>query len=115
MITTTQMYWLVTLNSIVFSSIIMSVILGVIAFTSLMMALDDSASPWITVILGVVACFFMTVAILMPTTKQMAAIIIVPKIANSEKVQTVGNRLYDLAVERMDELKPARAKEGGAK
>ena len=48
-----------------------------------------------------------------PTTKQMAAVIVVPKIANSEKVQTVGNRLYDLAVEWMDELRPARAKEGG--
>ena len=50
-----------------------------------------------------------------PSTKQMAAIIVVPKIANSEKVQTVGNKLYDLAVEWMDELKPARAKEGDAK
>ena len=50
-----------------------------------------------------------------PSTKQMAAIIVVPKIANSEKVQTVGNKLYDLAVEWMDELKPAIAKEGGAK
>ena len=38
----------------------------------------------------------------------MAAIIIVPRIVNSEKVQTVGNRLYDLAVEWMDELKPRK-------
>jgi hypothetical protein len=48
-----------------------------------------------------------------PSTKQMAAIMIVPKIANNEKVQTIGNKVYDLAVEWMDELKPA--KKGGAK
>lgn len=44
---------------------------------------------------------------LVPTTREMAAILIVPRIANSEKVQTVGNQLYDLAVEWMEELRPA--------
>lgn len=43
---------------------------------------------------------------MIPSTKQMAAIMIVPKIANSEKVQTIGNKVYDLAVEWMEELKP---------
>jgi hypothetical protein len=41
----------------------------------------------------------------------MAAILIIPKIANSEKVEKIGNGLYDLAVEWMNELKPAK-KEG---
>lgn len=45
---------------------------------------------------------------LLPTTKEMAAILIVPKIANNEKVQDCGNRLYDLAVEWMDALKPKK-------
>ena len=44
-----------------------------------------------------------------PTTKQMAAVLVVPRIANSEKVQTAGNKLYDLAVEWMDELRPHKA------
>lgn len=43
---------------------------------------------------------------LTPTTREMAAIIIVPKIANNEKVQDCGNRLYELAIEWMEELKP---------
>jgi hypothetical protein len=43
---------------------------------------------------------------MIPSSKQMAAIMIVPKIANSEKVQTIGNKMYDLAVEWMEELKP---------
>lgn len=44
-----------------------------------------------------------------PTTKQMAAVVVVPKIANSEKVQVAGNKLYELAVEWMDELRPHKA------
>jgi hypothetical protein len=45
----------------------------------------------------------------------MAAILIIPRVANSEKVQTVGNHLYDLACEWMEELRPAKGNEGGAK
>lgn len=43
-----------------------------------------------------------------PTTRGAAAIVMVPAIANSEKVQTVGNRLYELAVEWLDELRPKK-------
>ncbi len=46
-----------------------------------------------------------------PSTKQMAAIMIVPKIVNNEKVQTIGNKVYDLAVEWMEELKPNKESE----
>ena len=46
--------------------------------------------------------------VMIPTTKQMAAILVIPRIANSEKVQQVGNKLYDLAVQWMDELKPKK-------
>lgn len=49
--------------------------------------------------------------IFIPSTKQMAAIIVVPKIVNSEKVQTIGNKIYDLAVEWMEELKPTKERE----
>lgn len=34
----------------------------------------------------------------LPSTKEMAAIIIIPKIVNSEKVERVGNYLYDSAI-----------------
>ena len=47
---------------------------------------------------------------LVPTTREMAAIIMVPAIANNEKVQTVGNKLYDLATEWLDELRPKKEK-----
>lgn len=47
---------------------------------------------------------------LVPCSHEAAAIIIIPKIANSEKVEKVGNAIYDLAVQWMDELKPRKAK-----
>lgn len=49
-------------------------------------------------------------AMLVPCSHEAAAIIIIPKIANSEKVEKVGNTIYDLAVQWMDELKPKKLK-----
>ncbi len=43
-----------------------------------------------------------------PTTRDAAAMAVIPALANSEKVQTVGNAVYDLAVEWLEELKPAK-------
>lgn len=53
--------------------------------------------------------------VLMPTTEEAAAMYVIPAIANNEKVQTVGNRLYDLAVEWMEEFRPAKGEQGGTK
>ena len=50
---------------------------------------------------------------LIPSTKEMAAIIVVPRIANNERLQEAGNRLFDLAAAWMEELSPK--KKGGAR
>jgi hypothetical protein len=68
-------------------------------------------SPFVAVL----AVILLIANCLLPTTKEMAAILIIPRVANSEKVQTVGNHLYDLACEWMEELRPAKGKEGAAK
>lgn len=47
--------------------------------------------------------------VLMPTTKEMAAIVVIPKVANSEVVQGLGNGLVDLARQWMAELSPVKA------
>lgn len=49
-----------------------------------------------------------TLNALLPSTREMAAIIVVPAVANNEKVQMVGNKLYDLTVEWLETLKPAK-------
>lgn len=63
----------------------------------------------------VFGCVSLTMAVvcpvlktLIPTTREMAAIIMVPAIVNNEKVQTVGNKLYDLAAEWLDGLRPKK-------
>jgi hypothetical protein len=49
---------------------------------------------------------------LIPTTKEYAAIVIVPKVANSEDVQGLGTGLVDLANEWFEELKPVKKVDG---
>jgi hypothetical protein len=63
-----------------------------------------------SIIFFVIAIAINFMSALIPSTKQMAAIMIVPRLANSEKVQTIGNKVYDLAVEWMEELKPTKRK-----
>lgn len=124
MITTSQMYWLTRMDIVneVCSCILLILILLVpfFAFVGYMIAdsfSSDSRCAYVSwlkkyvILLWLFALMISTsVIIFMPTTKEMAAILIVPKIANSEKVQTVGNKLYDLAVEWMDNLKPNNEK-----
>lgn len=45
-----------------------------------------------------------------PTTKELAAIVVIPKIANSESVQGIGQSIVDLAKDWMAELRPQDVK-----
>lgn len=46
------------------------------------------------------------VSVFVPTSKEAAAIYLIPKIANNEKVQAIPSKLLTLADEWMDELRP---------
>lgn len=124
MITTSQMYWITSLDAIVKMLSVFVLLLGLIMFGLVAggcmlrndysttergyatgRRLHKAALRLIAPFLFLVFAFTFT-----PTTKQMAAILVVPRIANSEKVQIVGNKLYDLAVEWMDELRPNKNK-----
>ena len=61
--------------------------------------------------LALLACVIWGVRTFVPTTRDAAAMAVLPALANSEKVQTVGNAVYDLAVEWLEELKPAKKEE----
>ena len=112
-ITPMQMYWLTKLDNIIgffigllIISAVWTVVHGVRWMGPSLDSDSDMASDkmcaW-----GIVAIILISVIMTFtPSTKQMAAIMIVPKITNSEKVQTIGNKVYDLAVEWMEELKP---------
>lgn len=49
-----------------------------------------------------------TLLILVPDTKQMCAVIIIPKIVNNEKLQNAGDKFYNLAMDWMEELSPKK-------
>ena len=134
MITPTQMYWLVKLDDmrgvitgIMWLPISVAIIIGILAIAALLASIDDPMEIKNEILEGVWKCgvwcaSLIVVAVVIhiagafvPSTKQMAAIIVVPKIANSEKVQTVGNQLYDLAVEWMNELKPKKGEVANGK
>jgi hypothetical protein len=114
-ITTMQMYWLVMLDSIV-GLLIFIVACIFIALIPVLIFISELPSSERPVYYGVVRRLISTLLIcgfvsaLIPSTKEMAAILIVPKIVNSEKVQMVGNKVYDLAVEWMESLDPNKKK-----
>ena len=53
-------------------------------------------------------CLVGIALILTPTTKELAAMYVIPAVANNEKVSDAGNKLYELAVEWMEELRPQK-------
>ena len=124
MITTTQMYWLTRLDR--FTKEVPEV-LAVILFVAIVFAVvkalinyedtgEFASSLLRKVLLWVIAPILLAIAgltIFVPTTKEMAAIIVVPKIVNNEKVQQAGDQLCQLATEWMEELHPK--KKGGEK
>lgn len=127
-ITPMQMYWLTRLSPlgeglafIIF--LLFSLAVGLLVAGGIMQDDDYSDSTHKrgiklikkSPLLAFMAVVLMIVHCLLPNTREMAAILIVPRIANSEKVQTVGNHLYDLAVEWMEELRPAKNKNGSEK
>ena len=108
MITTTQMYWIVILDNIIVATVILMGIFLIGSIAAFGYASTERNHWWLPILSSIALLTTLVIGAFIPSTKQMAAILVVPKIANSEKVQMVGNRLYELAVEWMDELRPRR-------
>lgn len=126
MITTAQMYWLTKLDdirqalgSIMWVPIAWIAIVAAASFCAFAAHADmDSVrrvvigrikkASWtcVPMVLWIVAT--QIAVALVPSTAQMAAIVVVPRIVNNEQVQTAGSRLYDLAAEWLDELGPRK-------
>ena len=122
MITQTQRYWLTRLDHIDSLIVFLALCAVVIAIGSLFYAMNTYDGPmeampfFAKVVLRVIlplVCTAVALEVFVPSVKEVAAIVVVPKIVNNEKVQTIGNRLYDLAVEWMDELRPAKPEKKG--
>lgn len=123
MITSMQMYWITILDNIVFTCRLLYAVLVAVSVILLFVGgfiRDDNpreSDTWKTGMgLHAIACkvlipislLMILIATLLPNTKQMAAIIVIPRIVNNEKIQEAGNRVYELAIEWMDELRPKK-------
>lgn len=122
MITPSLVYWITRLDAVRQAAGALCV-LSVLAVASGLFALficaadgvlDPFRSIWrnVTRVAAVVLAVFGLVLVLTPTKQEMAAIIVLPKIANSETVAEIGDGVKTLAVEWLEELRPG--KKGGA-
>lgn len=66
---------------------------------------------WVVCVIGVISS--VSTALLVPTTKEIAAIIVIPRLANSLTVKELGDDVVTLAKEWLEELRPN--KKGDAK
>ena len=129
MITPTAMYWLTRLDGIHDFSILLTIIL--LLGTAICFPLgnilagekkdyyttEEEAARYRKIGNRLLSCTKWCVAawivsvsslLFLPTTKEMAAILIVPKVANSESVQQLGDGILDLANQWLDELAPKK-------
>ena len=106
MITPTQMYWLLKLDDIgtMFSIIVGTSIVAVFIsaiFYCASKSVEDEVVAKISVhalILSLIcSVVFLILNTFLPTTKQMAAIYVVPAIVNNERVQNIGNKTLDIS------------------
>jgi hypothetical protein len=117
-LTTMQLYWIIKLDTFLDITGFLSFLLGLLAFTciiglfscSIIQDFKEFLSIWKKFSKYSIPLFiiFLSVSVFLPTTKQMAALIVLPKIINNEKVQEIPQKLLDLGIEWLDELKPTK-------
>lgn len=115
-----DMYWLVKLDDIrgfLFGSGVLFAGVSLFGIIMLLACWADSALrikykyAFISVIsLFCISLSCILVEALIPSTKQMAAIVVLPKIVNNAQVQALPNKLLDLSTAWLEELKPKEVK-----
>lgn len=123
MITPSLIYWITRLDAVrsAAGALCVHSVLAVAGglFALFVCVADDVPDPFCTIWRNVARVAAVTLAVsglvlvLTPTKREMAAIIVVPRIANSETVAEIGDGVKTLAVEWLEELRPN--KKGGAK
>ena len=121
MISPFVIYWISQLDSVITVSAAFGIILSVtLAFCCIGYIVTRIEGDYSEVLdklrykLFLLACPFVLIATFLPSSKTLAAMCIVPAIANNEKVKDVGDRLYGLAVEWLDDLKPKKKNVGSS-
>ena len=117
-ITPEMMYWLTRCDDVRCLGLFLAIVSPIALCMFAAMAWDFGCKPtvkWIVgIVLSVLSLIGIVLATFVPTTKELAAIYIVPKIANSETVKDLGEGIVTLSREWIEELRPEKMK-GGAK
>ena len=121
MITPWMIYWITRLKaflalsgSVLFVIACTLVIVGLYWMSQYPLSDDESTAMRKVLKTCLVASVVpLIVVTLVPSQKEMAAILVIPRVANSETVQELGDGLVTLAREWMQDLRPKK-KEGGA-
>ena len=116
-ITPSTIYWISVLDDMLCVAVtlaILSGIAGVIMLVAYFVSYDDEEIACsLRRLLAATACAFVAsivTCIFTPSAKTCAAMYVVPAIANSETLQGVTDGIYDLALDWLKELKPAKSK-----
>ena len=120
MISSMQIYWLSRLsfisNFFTFLSVFLTATMIVATVAKIAFYLDDDEND-VTVRMGRVWKWLLIAwlvsivgAAFIPDSKDVAAMYVVPKIANSETVQELGDKTKTLAIEWLEELRPKQIK-----
>lgn len=115
MITKTMMYWIVMLDNFCIATIFIWIVCGAFAIVGLVKMInnyeynsadkkdkDYSCGFLMLKIFGPVFVVSFLLSTFMPTSKQLAAIYVIPAIVNNEKVQDMGTKSLDIGVDLLD-------------
>ena len=111
MITPMQMYWLLKLDDIITGCALMCIVfVGCVLFSALAFCYAKdmknkkvgkyASIAFLLSVMGLI--FFSAVTVFLPSTKQMAAIYVVPAIVNNERVQNIGNKTLDISEDLLE-------------
>lgn len=114
MITPWTIYWMTRLDEIkgtAMAAFIISIIGAMICYIcyGLKSFVEDEEAPALLIYakrLLIVSVLSSIPNMFIPSTKEMAAILVIPAIANNQQVQDIGKELGDLAKSWLNEFKP---------
>ena len=100
-----MMYWITRLNGICITLGVLSALLIIMSLIIIGATLDQDSRKYSNkmLIAPIIGVLLIIVNVFIPSTKQMCAILIIPKIVNNERIQGNANKLFQLCEAWLDE------------
>ena len=102
-------YWMDVADCLKGVGVILSILFGIGFIVMFCIANgDDDAWPIVRRI-GIALAISVCMAVFVPCARTIAAMYVIPRIVNNEKINTIGDEAYDLAIEWLRALKPDKS------